>query len=147
MSIHATDVIRIVPPVFPISELQLGDRTYSVPSQDWVADVFSRYHWGARTPYAAERFDCEDLALEAVVLARKLHAQSTTELHGLACGWLYYTPTKQTLGVQYGNQDHALTWFITGTKGNETILFFEPQRSYTVPLEPEELQSVYGANM
>ena len=116
-------------------------------ASDWVADVFSRYHWGARTPYAAERFDCEDLALEAVVLARKLHAQSTKELHGLACGWLYYTPTKQTLGVQYGNQDHALAWFITGKAGNETILFFEPQRSYTVPLEPEELQSVYGANM
>ncbi len=144
MSLHATDILQITRQVMPRhADFNLWDRAYSVPSLKWVTGPFAKYHFITRTPYAENRFDCEDLSLECAVMARQLHAKSTQRLNALAFGWLIYTPDQLEANVQSTpGGAHCINWFIAGKAGNERVWFFEPQRSYTVNLSNDEINSI-----
>ena len=149
MSLHVTDIIRVAKQVIPWhADFNLWDRAYSVPSLKWVTGPFAKYHFISRTSYAENRFDCEDLALECVVMARQLHAKSTKELRGLAFGWLIYTPQQLEANVQSTpGAGHVINWFIAGKSGHERVWFFEPQRSYTVNISNDEINSISAVYM
>lgn len=144
MALHRVDMIRVLRAVIPVETLKMGDREYAVPSQSWVSDKFAKYHFARRTAYIPGRFDCWELAWECCIMARSFHARHGKGLNGLACGVFNYVPTTKQTGVQYGvASDHAGVIFICGKAGAERVLFFEPQRSYTVHLLHEEILSIY----
>ena len=142
MSLHVTDIIRIAKQVMPVANLNVWERSYSVPSLDWVTGDFAKWHFDHRTPYSLNRFDCNNLAIEAAIMARQMHARTSKELSGLAFGWLLYTPEHTETGVQYDPVGHCISWFISGKPGEERVWYFEPQRSYTVQLTPNEIDSI-----
>lgn len=144
MALHRVDLIRILRDVIPIETLTMADREYAVPSQRWVAGPFAKYHFSKRTRYIPGRFDCWELAWECCLMARSFHATHGRGLNGLACGVFKYIPTVVQTAVQYSaDGHHAGVIFICGKPGAERVLFFEPQRSYTVHLIHEEILSIY----
>lgn len=142
MSLHPTDLIRVVKKVFPSANIHLYERAYSVLSLDYVTDEFAKWHFANRTAYKPNAFDCNKLAMEAALMVAKSHARNSDQLTAPAFGWMIYTPEQHKTNVQYDPAgQHALNIFLHGKEGHEKLGFFEPQRSYAVHLTNDEINS------
>ena len=141
MSLHATDIIRIARGFCPGANINLYERSYSVVSLDYIANEFAKFHFIKRTAYKLNAFDCNRLAMEAALMLAKTHAHNSDALTGPAFGWMIYTPDQPVTGVQYDPTGHCINWFIAGKEGQESVHFFEPQRSYIVHPTNNEINS------
>lgn len=142
MSLHVTNIIRIAKAVFPAANLNLYERSYSVVSRDYINGEFAQFHFAKRTAYKLNAFDCNKLAMEAALMLAKTHAHNSDKLTGPAFGWMIYTPDVRRGEIQYDAAgQHVINWYVFGADGNESIGFWEPQRSYEVHPTNNEINS------
>ena len=118
------------------------DRSYSVPSKNWIINTLGptlrnfQAQLGVNT-WTEDVQDCDDFARLAAAYVQFLHYRTLGQIRksALSFGEVFYV-TKEGGG-------HAINIAIVGTKGNEEVIFFEPQTGKIVELTLKERDSIY----
>lgn len=98
------------------------DATYNIPTEESF-DAFRKELW-SRLEHWADFWDCDDFALDAMVLARQWHRLARRADKGnaqsVAFGFIIYRIDPANLATT-----HAVNWRLDG---NKRVREFEPQR-------------------
>ena len=122
----SADLKAKITQAFPIlggSEVNLTDSTYSLPSKEWLTGEFSRIvqsEFQTKGP-SDDAWDCDDAALQAMVLARRANRQRGKQ-EGIAFGFVSGSLVGPLNGIQAG--PHA-TNLVHCSDGN--LYLYEPQ--------------------
>lgn len=119
------------------TSLFISDAKYVTPTSDWVfrvlcPSVFSNLSRLGIDKYKAEKFDCDDYALFAVMLARLAHA-NTSEHVGTAIPIGFFIYFKD------GKYQHAAN---LGVVDDGKVITFEPQSGLHITLSAAEKRSI-----
>lgn len=150
MKLHITEIFTLLrDKKFPVPATEIYfDRVYQLPTVDWVADRFTPWYQHHRMlPYVHEKWDCDDIALDVMVQARRLHATTPdAEMAGMPCGMMRYTPIeKHHPIVKYtvGRTDHAVNFWIVNRDGKADVLFFEGQIPGPTHITSDEINTIF----
>lgn len=123
----------------PIIPTLVLDNIYSCPTEEWVEKEFSAAY--AKTlqgmsEYRPEVFDCDEIALMAMSLARLYHRRlSPDSKTALAFGVIFYT--------RDNGGHHAANCFMVKTKyGEYEMRVYEPQMFCLIQLTKTEYESI-----
>jgi len=100
-----------------VPNVELTDVFYHLPESTNWTQYFPPRMW----PYAAERWDCDDYALDAWATARRINASLNTNNTGIAIGFIAFDD-----GVNGG---HAANVVMTARE----MFVYDPQRRCRIP--------------
>lgn len=142
MSLHFSELLAVLRECgLPTDNADWRDRSYSVANDAFYRGVVHPAYVQQSRSYVDEAFDCEDMADEFCMIARRLHADNPgrKEKAGLAVATISYIPGWNN-GV-----GHAIAVCITGKPGKRKALLYDgTQRDFVAPLTKAELASIYG---
>lgn len=114
------------------SKIFCFDKSYALPSKEWVVDEFSHYYRCFLNRMGLEKWDeqwdCENFSKLAQALAGIAHAKTRKRKEqGLAFGVFNF--------ILDANSHHSINTFITKKDG---VLFWEPQTQELIVLSEKE---------
>lgn len=121
------------------------DAEYRLPNLGWITGPFSnslaKFQREFKvSDYAPQANDCDDFAMDAYFLARKLHRNTKEIKSGLAFGIIAYQVDKESINKELG---HALNFFVSAPEGKPTLYFYEPQQCEIATLSEDEKRNTY----
>lgn len=142
LTLTAAELRAILAAKYPAAHCVILDATYNVPTADAIA-VFNRELSAHLFEQYGDRwqsyFDCDNFALEAVVLACRKHfvarQAGNGSAEGIALGLLGFlqTPGDPTTG-------HCICFWVDSEK---QVHEFEPQNRQPLPLSPAQCASAF----
>lgn len=112
------------------------DASYNIPTEDSF-DLFRKELWSTLQEWS-DFWDCDDFALDAMVLAHKWHRLARRAGKGnaqsAAFGFLIYRIDPANLATT-----HAVNWRLDG---NKRVREFEPQRTTDLTFTHSQCESV-----
>ena len=120
-----------------IGDMWIADNTYRQLSEPFIADAFSTAlrAWLVtfnNETWQSESWDCDDYAMEATMLMRRLH-KATPGSKGTAPAFGFIWYESGTRGL------HAINFAICGKR---KVVYYEPQLQRIVQLTDAEKQSI-----